>query len=120
MCRGTLYVFFLFTGFKTGKVKIVVGDTPPLVGVEAEAGEDVRFRLPTDQRNALPDAPIKAFLTRNIRPGEEEPAVLRLADCTEVRTVNHPDTVQVFLDDFQRTQLELSELMLRVGYYSPL
>ena len=120
MRRGTLYVFFLFAGFKTGKVKIVVGDTPPLVGVEAEAGEDVRFRLPTDQRSALPDAPIKAFLTRNIRPGEEEPAVLRLADCSEVRTVVHPDTVQVFLDDFQRTQLELSELMLRVGYYSPL
>ena len=96
----------------------MVGDTPPLVGVEAD--EDGRFRLPSDQRNALPDAPIKAFLTRNIRPGEEEPAVLRLADCSEVRTVVHPDTVQVFLDDFQRTQLKLSDLMLRVGYYSPL
>ena len=96
MCRGTLYVFFRFTGFKTGKVRIVVGDTPPLVSVEAAADEDVRFRLPTDQRNALPDAPIKTFLTRNIRPGEEEPAVLRLADCSEVRTVVHSDTVQVF------------------------
>ena len=80
MCRRTLYVFFLFAGFKTGKVNIVVGDNHPLVGVEAAADEDVRFRLPTDQRSALPDAPIKAFLTRNIRPGEEEPAVLRLAD----------------------------------------
>ena len=55
MRRGTLYVFFLFAGFKTGKGKIVVGDTPPLVGVEAGADEDVRFRLPTDQTNALPD-----------------------------------------------------------------
>ena len=85
------------------------------MGVEAAADEDVRFRLPTDKRSALPDAP-----TKNIRPGEEEPAVLRLADCSEVRTVVHPDTVQVFLDDFQRTQLELSELMLRVGFCSPL
>ena len=110
----------LLSLYKTGKVKIVVGDTPPLVGVEAAADEDVCFRLPTYQTNGLPDAPIKAFLTRNIRPGEEEPAVVRLADCSEVRAVVHPDTVQVYLDDFQRTQLELSKLMLRVGYYSPL
>ena len=120
MCRRTLYVFFLFAGFKTGKVKIEVGDSPPLVGMEAAVNEDVRFRFPTDQRNALPDAPIKAFLTRNIQLGEEGPAVLQLADCSEVRTVIHRDTVQVYLDDFQRTRLELSELMLRVGYYSPL
>ena len=69
MCRGTLYVFFLFTGFTTGKVKIVVGDTLPLVGVEAAADEDVRFRLLTDQRNALPDAPIKAFLKKHSTGG---------------------------------------------------
>ena len=41
MRRGTLYVFFLFAGLKTGKVKIVVGETP-FVGVEAGADEDVR------------------------------------------------------------------------------
>ena len=78
------------------------------------------FRLPTEQVNAPPDAPIRAFLTRNILPGEEEPAVLRLADCVELRTIVHRDTVEVYVDDFQHTQLDLSELILRVGYFSPL
>ena len=70
--------------------------------------------------NAPLDAPIRAFLTRNILPGGEEPAVLRLADCIELRIIVHRDTVEVYVDDFQRSQLELSELMMRVGYFSPL
>ena len=70
--------------------------------------------------NAPLDAPIRAFLTRIFLPGEEEPAVLRLADCVKLRTIVHRDTVEVYVDDFQHTQLELSELILRVGYFSPL
>ena len=118
MCRSTLNVFFLVSGFATGKVKIVVGDTHLLAGVAAADG-DVHFRLPTEQVSAPPNALIRAFLTRNIVPGEEEPAVLRLADCVELRTFVYRDTVDVYVDDFQHTQLDLSELMLRVGYFSP-
>ena len=103
MCRRTFNVFFLVLGFTTGKVKIVVGDTPLLAVVAAAAAKDVRFHLPTEQVNTPPNAPIRAFLTRNILPGEEEPVVLRLVACVELRTVVHRDTVEVYLNDFQHT-----------------
>ena len=94
-----------------------MGDTLLLAGLAAAVDRDVCLCLPTKQVNAPPDAQIRAFLTRNILPVEEEPAVLRLAHCVELRTIVHRDTVEVYVDDFQHTQLELSELILRVGYF---
>ena len=77
----------------------------------------VRFRLPTGQLEALPDALIRAFLTQKVPPGEQEPNVLLHRHCVEIETFVRPDSVALYIDDFQRTQIELGELMIRVGYY---
>ena len=49
--------------------------------------------------------------------GEQEPDVLLHRDCTELTAVSRQDSVALYIDDFQRTQIELGELMIRVGYY---
>ena len=84
--------------------------------VTAEDGS-VQFCLPIAQQEAPPGAPIRAFLTRNVRPGEQEPDVLLHRDCTEITAVSRQDSVALYIDDFQRTQIELGELMIRVGYF---
>ena len=115
MCRRTLYLNFLVLGRPTDAIKVVV-DAARQAEVAAEDGS-VQFRLPTAQQEAPLGAPIRAFLTRNVRPGEQEPDVLLHRDCTEITAVSRQDSVALYIDDFQRTQIELGELMIRVGYY---
>ena len=94
----------------------MVVDDARHVRVAAEDGS-VQFLLPTGQREAPPGAPIRAFLTRNVRPGEQEPDVLLHRDCTEITAVSRQDSIALYIVDFQRTQIELGEHMIRVGYY---
>ena len=36
---------------------------------------------------------------------------------SEITAVSRQNSVALYIDDFQRTQIELGELMIRVGYY---
>ena len=115
MCRWTFYFYFLVLGRPTDAIKVVV-DAAWQAEVAAEDGS-VQFRLPTVQQEAPPGAPIRAFLTKNVPLGEPQPDVLLHRDCTEITAVSRQDSVALYIDDFQRTQIELGELMIRAGYY---
>ena len=67
--------------------------------VPAEDG-NVQFHLPTAQQEAPLGAPIRAFLTRNVRPGEQEPDDLLHRDCTDITAVSRQDSVALYIDDF--------------------
>ena len=92
MCRRTLYFHFLVLGRPTDAIKVVV-DAARQAEVAAEDGS-VQFCLPTAQQEAPLGAPIRAFLTRNVRQGEQEPDVLLYRDCTEITAVSRRDRTQ--------------------------
>ena len=59
----------------------------------------------------------KGISSQKRASGEQEPDVLLHCACTEITAVLRRDSVALYIDDFQRTQIELGELMIRVGYY---
>ena len=77
----------------------MVVDAARQAEVAAEDGS-VQFRLPTAQQEAPPGAPIMAFPTRNVRPGEQEPDILLHRDHGRLATEL---SVALYIDDFQRT-----------------
>ena len=119
MCRWRLILCFLFTGLKTGRIRVILdGSREEAKETNLVQGETADFHLKPFKREAPGGAPRGIFLTRIPKILWQH---LNHHDCDELPVLFHPSVhADVFLCPDKLQQLCNQTSLIRFGFYVPI